>query len=191
MPSPLEQRWCELWRRLEAKGEPLPTFHLLAEHYSEPHRAYHTLRHIEECLDELDTTVNEATDRLAVGLALWFHDIIYDPHRSDNEEQSAALLLKLCAGTDIGQKSLAASRDLIVATKTHSGSGYPYIPLMVDIDLSILRQEQRALRRIRTPDPAGIFLGSRERLFYQKSRNPGEFSEKADDIQPLAIPEKV
>jgi predicted metal-dependent HD superfamily phosphohydrolase len=141
MPPLLEQRWCALWTELKANADPLPSFHLLVDHYSEPHRAYHNLRHIEECPRELDTVASEAKDRVAVALALWFHDAIYEPRGSDNEEQSAALMLKVCAEAGVPATTLAASQVLIMATKTHTGSGHLDIPLIVDIDLSILGKD--------------------------------------------------
>jgi predicted metal-dependent HD superfamily phosphohydrolase len=53
--------------------------------YRQPHRRYHNLEHIDEML--------AVTDRLGasheVECAVWFHDAIYDPATSDNEERSA------------------------------------------------------------------------------------------------------
>ncbi len=138
MRSPLESRWSGFWKELQAQGAPLPKFQILEIHYAEPHRAYHNLAHIEECLNELDRAAHLARDRFALALALWFHDVIYDPHRADNEEQSAALMMKIGAEAGIHQKTLEAAHELILVTKTHSGSGHSDIPLIVDIDLSIL-----------------------------------------------------
>jgi predicted metal-dependent HD superfamily phosphohydrolase len=171
MPNPLEQRWCELWRELGAQEDGLRHFHSLTAHYSEEHRAYHNLRHIEECLGELDTALNDATDRLAVELALWFHDVIYDPHQSDNEEKSAALMLKVCAGAGIAEKTITAAHDLIMATKTHLGSGHPDIPLLIDIDLSILGKNserfdeyERQIRQEYSWVPAELYSAKRAEI---------------------------
>jgi len=55
--------------------------------WSEPHRRYHDLAHLAAVLGlvgELGTG-----DLTAVRLAAWYHDVVYDPERTDNEEVSA------------------------------------------------------------------------------------------------------
>ncbi|HUR45226.1 MAG TPA: hypothetical protein VMZ27_05045 [Candidatus Saccharimonadales bacterium] len=171
MPPILEQRWSALWTEVKANGDPLPPFQLLTQHYSEPQRAYHNLRHIEDCLNELDTVAIEAKDRVAIALALWFHDVIYDPRGSDNEEKSAALMMKVCAEGGVPTTTLAASQGLIMATKAHKGSGHPDIPLIVDIDLSILGKDperfeeyEHQIRQEYAWVPAQVFRAKRAEI---------------------------
>src|SRR5690242_14027091 len=61
----------------------------LARRYSEPHRRYHTLAHVEELLALLRDF--ELQDRDSVEAAVWFHDAIYDTRATDNEARSAEL----------------------------------------------------------------------------------------------------
>ena len=58
--------------------------------WSEPHRRYHDLAHLAAVLGLVDQLAASATDPAAVRLAAWYHDVAYDPRRSDNEEVSAA-----------------------------------------------------------------------------------------------------
>ncbi|MCZ2810610.1 metal-dependent phosphohydrolase [Modestobacter sp. VKM Ac-2979] len=58
--------------------------------WSEPHRSYHDLAHLAAVLGIVDELAGHAADPVAVRLAAWYHDIAYDPQRSDNEEVSAA-----------------------------------------------------------------------------------------------------
>jgi predicted metal-dependent HD superfamily phosphohydrolase len=51
--------------------------------WSEPHRRYHDLAHLAAVLG----IVGELQD--AARLAAWYHDVVYDPRRGDNEEVSA------------------------------------------------------------------------------------------------------
>lgn len=53
------------------------------EQLHEPHRHYHTLKHVKEMLRHYDGSSRELI------AAIWLHDIIYDPRASDNEERSA------------------------------------------------------------------------------------------------------
>jgi predicted metal-dependent HD superfamily phosphohydrolase len=58
--------------------------------WSEPHRRYHDLAHLAAVLGIVDQLAGSAADPTAVRLAAWYHDVAYDPQRSDNEEVSAA-----------------------------------------------------------------------------------------------------
>jgi predicted metal-dependent HD superfamily phosphohydrolase len=58
--------------------------------WSEPHRRYHDLAHLAAVLGIVDQLAASAADPTAVRLAAWYHDVAYDPQRSDNEEVSAA-----------------------------------------------------------------------------------------------------
>jgi predicted metal-dependent HD superfamily phosphohydrolase len=60
--------------------------------YAASNRHYHNLAHIEDCLAQL-AQVNglSAAEREILTEAIWWHDVVYDPTRSDNEELSAQL----------------------------------------------------------------------------------------------------
>lgn len=61
----------------------------ISDRYTEQHRYYHTLTHIVSLLNHLDIHQSNINNVDAVELAIWYHDIIYDPIRSDNEQKSA------------------------------------------------------------------------------------------------------
>ena len=106
-------------------------FESLAARYSEPPRAYHTLQHIAEGIEHLKTVRNAPPE---VALAWWFHDAVYDPRRSDNEEKSAAW-----AKVVLGPTPLAAKIDAaILATKIGAFAADLAQRLLVDVDLAIL-----------------------------------------------------
>jgi predicted metal-dependent HD superfamily phosphohydrolase len=115
-------------------------FGRLQKCYSESHRHYHNASHIVECLREFDSSRHLTRQPIAVELAIWFHDAIYDPRAADNEERSAELARQciLEAGGDVVLRDCVAR--LVLATKHHDSSLDPDAPLMVDIDLSILGQ---------------------------------------------------
>jgi predicted metal-dependent HD superfamily phosphohydrolase len=132
------QRWTELWHKASGHGDGRAWFEILNTHYAEEHRFYHTARHISECLVAFDGVSHAATQPVAVELALWFHDAIYDTHAADNEEQSAQLATRCLDNAGAGGDLQSAVRDLVMVTKAHEGSSHPDAPLLVDIDLSIL-----------------------------------------------------
>ena len=143
MVTPAKTKWIEFWQRLGVKNNPAPYFAELEARYCEPHRAYHNLAHVLDCLEEFESAKNLAHDPLAVEMAIWYHDAVYDPRAKDNEEQSAKLAAK--AGDESGLPNLLKQRvnNLILATKKHDASLDQDAAVMVDVDLSILGREAR------------------------------------------------
>jgi predicted metal-dependent HD superfamily phosphohydrolase len=106
----------------------------LSAAYGDPARAYHNLDHIADCLVRLDEHVHLAIDPVAVEFAIWFHDIVYDTHASDNEERSAVAAAGFLSATTHG----AVVADLIRATRHDRHPCTADAALLCDIDLSIL-----------------------------------------------------
>ena len=61
----------------------------------------------------------ELNDPYAVALALWFHDVIYDPQAPDNELKSAELFEQLMA-QDLSFDTLKKIKRWILATQKHA-----------------------------------------------------------------------
>ena len=57
--------------------------------WSEPHRRYHDLGHLAAVLGLVGELGDAAADIDAVRLAAWYHDVVYHPERTDNEQVSA------------------------------------------------------------------------------------------------------
>lgn len=115
--------------RLDLGGEVWPR---IVTAYSEPHRQYHSLDHITAVIAEFESLREHFQDPDAALLALFFHDIVYDPARSDNEERSAEALREILSGR---AADLACAH--ILATKRHEADT-PDTALVVDIDMAIL-----------------------------------------------------
>lgn len=133
-------RWNELWRAAGVPSDASSRYDQLTRLYAQPHRHYHNIQHIAECLREFDLARELAKQPLAVELAIWFHDAIYDPRAADNEERSAELARQCCGETGFNAQFQESVARLVLATKQHDGSLHPDAPLLVDIDLSILGQ---------------------------------------------------
>jgi predicted metal-dependent HD superfamily phosphohydrolase len=138
----LEQRLAALWQRLGVQGDAGAVYNDLVTRYSEPHRAYHTLQHIGDCLDEFEQVRNLATNPNAVELALWYHDAIYDTKAKDSEERSATLVVETVRNASLPGSFGQSVANLIIATKHASAPTDPDVQLLVDTDLSILGQTE-------------------------------------------------
>lgn len=112
--------------------------------YSEPHRRYHTLQHIEFCLRELATHWPHAVRLNEVRWALLFHDAIYDPRRNDNEARSSDWACGVMQELQRPQDEIARVRKLIMATVHAAQAETPDEALLLDIDLSILGADPAA-----------------------------------------------
>lgn len=138
----IERRWQAFWKRLGAQGDGNALYGDIVARYSEPHRTYHTLGHIEHCLAEFEHVRHLAADPGAVELALWYHDAIYDTKTKDSEERSAAFALETIRGSLLPDNLGRSVVNLIMATKHVATPADPDIKLLVDIDLSILGQSE-------------------------------------------------
>ena len=134
--SAMQQRWRTTIAPLLLDSEPI--WQQLATHYSEPHRHYHTLDHIAACLGWLDHYRHLAADPLSLELALWAHDVIYDPRASDNEVRSADWFAQHFADCTLTDQQRARVHVLILATIHPHPPTDPDMALLQDIDLSIL-----------------------------------------------------
>lgn len=118
----------------------------LIARYGEPHRRYHTMVHLQDCLDKLaacdDLTADE---RRLLEAALWFHDAVYDPTRNDNEAVSARLAEDRLAAAGEPATFIAEVSRLILLTAGHTVTpGDRLGARLVSIDLSILGTDPAA-----------------------------------------------
>ena len=127
-----------LWNRIKAQGSAENEFNKLKTMYSEPHRFYHNLRHVGNCLTELDSVKQLVQQPDLVEFAIWYHDTIYDAQAKDNEEQSAELAYGVCLDAKLSHDFANNTKDLILATKHNSVPQGIDARLLIDVDLSIL-----------------------------------------------------
>ena len=106
--------------------------------YSEPHRKYHTVRHLDECLAKLQELRTEANHPEEVELALWFHDAVYDTKRQDNEAKSAEWARATATAANLPGAVGERIYNLILATRHDAEPSEFDEKVLVDVDLSIL-----------------------------------------------------
>jgi predicted metal-dependent HD superfamily phosphohydrolase len=138
------------WHRLLAAfalPESNESFDRLLDAYSQKHRHYHTVAHIDHCLQELDAAPGLAVEPAEAELALWFHDAVYDPYASDNEAKSAAWACELLTRGGVGNERVERVRAHILATRHEAPAELADSKLVVDIDLSILGVDEEAYAR--------------------------------------------
>jgi len=111
--------------------------------YGEPQRAYHTLNHIEQLLVQFENIKHHLAKPHIIALALYYHDVIYDPTRFDNELKSAEFAID-ALGPYLSTKQCQQIHVLIMMTANHQidmlvdRDKYNDTAYLLDVDLSIL-----------------------------------------------------
>ena len=131
------ERWQKLMNRFGI-SENEDIYQALIKAYSEKHRRYHTGEHISATLAHLDIVADLAGHANEIEMALWFHDAIYKPFSSTNEQDSAIWASEFLSNNGVSQGQIDRVYDLIMATIHSAETQGTDQLLMVDIDLSIL-----------------------------------------------------
>ena len=111
--------------------------------YSEPHRHYHTTKHLLDVLTMIDQLADDH-DLFLVQLAAWYHDAVYaiPAGQISNEEASARLALRELSLVGLEQEDLNQVARLVRLTETHQpGPRDPEGELLCDADLAILASD--------------------------------------------------
>ena len=151
--------------------------------WAEPRRGYHDVQHLSEVLDRLDELATALRfDRVAVSLAAWFHDAVYDGQELA-EERSARWAENALPGVGLSPATVTEVARLVRLTEHHRPAAADAAGCaMTDADLAILaapperyREYTAGVRREYAQVPEADFaagraavlrdLASREELF--------------------------
>ncbi|MFT3682486.1 MAG: hypothetical protein QM791_19680 [Ferruginibacter sp.] len=117
----------ELWREIE-------------QQYSNRKRHYHNLAHLDAVIDQLQDCRALVKEWDTLLFSVFYHDIVYNVMKNDNEEQSAEAAVKRLAVIGVKPDKIERCKKQILATKTHASSNDPDTDLFTDADLSVLGQ---------------------------------------------------
>ncbi len=134
----LKKRWVGLFDSDKDSAIIKVAFNNLVSRYTETHRYYHRLEHVIACLALVDEISDSISHLLNVELAIWFHDVIYDPNKSDNEEMSAKYAKAFLESIKLSSCEIEKIEHLIRLTKHPSSPVTSDEKYLIDIDLSIL-----------------------------------------------------
>ncbi|WP_405856160.1 hypothetical protein OG361_22490 [Streptomyces sp. NBC_00090] len=141
----LLQRWNATLRAARSGHEgpdPAPFGRNLLSRWAEPQRRYHTVDHLRAVLDRIDELTDmggEGGELELVRLAAWFHDAVYRPDRSENEERSALLAEKALTEAGLTEHEVREVARLVRLTISHDPpQGDLNGETLCDADLAIL-----------------------------------------------------
>jgi predicted metal-dependent HD superfamily phosphohydrolase len=151
----LAARWRDLCEAagLTSAGNVDEAGRWLLDAYGVSSRAYHNLAHLAHCLAEFDAVRAHVADPVTAELAIWFHDSVYDPGRSDNELRSAEWARSVLSFLGATPGQIAAVQVIVMGTRHTDPPALADAPeapavadgaLVADADLAILGQPQPA-----------------------------------------------
>jgi predicted metal-dependent HD superfamily phosphohydrolase len=137
----MEMRWRRLLREFGIEDCLADqAWNTIVLNYSEPGRAYHTLEHVHDCLYEMELArpfIKDA-DMPILELAIWMHDLVYQPKKNDNEARSAESFQWLF-DRHLPVALVDRVMSLVMATKQHFAADPESLEAWIcDIDLWIL-----------------------------------------------------
>jgi predicted metal-dependent HD superfamily phosphohydrolase len=111
----------------------------LGPRYTQTHRAYHNLMHIEDVLLRVEELEPPAEHELTLALAAWFHDAVYQPGKDDNEDRSAYVAYDALEQIGADPELIAEVVRLVRLTASHDPEADDIAgQVLSDADLSIL-----------------------------------------------------
>jgi predicted metal-dependent HD superfamily phosphohydrolase len=94
-------------------------FDTLLGMWNESHRGYHNLNHLNDLIGQINEDKSKYSEKEYEKLIITslFHDCVYDPMRSDNEEKSSEFFIGCVV--DKSNSDVLEVKQMILDTKTH------------------------------------------------------------------------
>lgn len=108
--------------------------------HSHRKRHYHTLAHLENLLNQLLPIKDRMEDWNTILFTLFYHDVVYNSLKSDNEEKSAELAEVRMQSISVPPQQIDRCKAQILATKQHLANADSDTNYFTDADLSVLGQ---------------------------------------------------
>lgn len=118
----------------------------IVQRHTEKHRKYHTLNHLKHIFGELRPVENQLKNLHCITLSVFFHDIIYQVKKSNNEEKSAAFAKAFMEEHAKLKPFSPTVHDQIIATKHHKATKDSDTNFLIDADMAILGQPREVYR---------------------------------------------
>lgn len=116
----------------------------LAKRYNSNSRHYHDLHHIHHLLHLAEQFEEHLKDKDIVTFSIFYHDIVYNVLRKDNEARSAVIAEKRLTRLKVPPEKITVISDFIKATQTHQiPGGAPFagdLAWFLDFDMAILAE---------------------------------------------------
>jgi len=106
--------------------------------YTSPPRYYHNFCHLEKMIRMALLHTNRLLDPDTIMFSIFYHDLVYDPQRNDNEQNSAVMAQKALLKMGVPGNQIMKCQNQILATKDHNTRDDNDTNYLIDFDLAIL-----------------------------------------------------
>jgi predicted metal-dependent HD superfamily phosphohydrolase len=149
MPYDLRAVWDQLAGKYCSDAELIDQFfNEIAKKHTTTRRHYHNLNHLQALLAFCESYAGQLKDADVVAFSVFYHDIIYNVLRKDNEPRSAQLAVKRLQALSVPPEKTEQVKLYIEATQTHAITAAVMhtgdLQLFLDFDMSILGVEWAA-----------------------------------------------
>ncbi|HEU4552022.1 MAG TPA: hypothetical protein VFS25_04275 [Chitinophaga sp.] len=139
--SDLKQQWLALTLQYSTdEALLLQEFDHLVTHYTTIDRHYHNLQHIRSMLQLRQQYDDAIHDHDTISFAIFYHDLVYDVQKNNNEEESALAAARFLHQTRVPELQIQKIMSYIRATQSHSSGDIQDndLALFLDFDMAIL-----------------------------------------------------
>lgn len=132
----LKSKWDLITQETEESNF---VFNEIIESYSQKHRFYHTIYHLEYMFKQFEH-INYFNRN--VFFATFFHDFIYRIGYKHNEEHSAFIIRSRIEKLGVSLDDIIIIEDYVKKTKHHNGTEDNDLNIFLDCDMSILGSDK-------------------------------------------------
>ncbi|MBN1250820.1 MAG: hypothetical protein JXR51_02095 [Bacteroidales bacterium] len=113
----------------------------IANKYNSKKRFYHNLNHIKEMIVLSNIYKSDIYDLSSLQLSIFYHDIIYNSEKKDNELKSAFFAKNHLEKINFPIEKIEKCFNFILATKSHESANENDLKFLLDFDLAKLGAE--------------------------------------------------
>lgn len=145
----IKAKWHQLLSHFQvAPNKQESLWEEIEKHYSSKNRHYHNLTHLSNMIEELEKYEIKIERKELLLFSIFYHDIIYNPIRKDNELKSAEKMKFRLKQINISEEIIDSCFRQILQTQSHqiSGSNSTDDKYLLDFDLEILGKDWDAYK---------------------------------------------
>lgn len=141
-PQYLKTQWTTLISKFKNPDLTTTLWKEIHNAYTQSSRHYHSLDHIEAMLRLAEEFKPEIIDFETLQFTIFYHDMIYQSLRKDNELKSAELAQQRLQELGYPAEKIQKCYDQIIATQLHEPTEDTDLQYLLDFDLSILGSDE-------------------------------------------------